>query len=143
MAPGGLAEDLDERRLAERRELGDRAQGALVQARGGLRPDAPQVFDRERVEERAFSAGVTMSRPSGFAARLAIFATIFVRATPTVIGSPTSSRTAVRSSSPSARAAPFVRASVAMSRNASSIDIASTTGAVRSNTAQTARLASM
>ena len=44
------------------------------------------------------SEGRAPAEPSGFAARLAILAAILVDATPTVMGSPTSSRTRLRSS---------------------------------------------
>ena len=66
--------------------------------RGGHRPDAPQPLDRQRVEEgRARRRAATTSRPSGLATPLATLARNFVRATPTVIGSPTRSRTSRRS----------------------------------------------
>ena len=43
------------------------------------------------------ASGATIRTPSGFAVRLATFARNFVRAPPTVIGSPTSARTSWRS----------------------------------------------
>ena len=62
------------------------------------RADAPEPLDRQRVEERrARASGGTTSSPSGLATPLATLARNFVRATPTVIGSPTRSRTSRRS----------------------------------------------
>jgi hypothetical protein len=83
--------------------------------------------------------GGTTKSPSGFAERLAIFASTFVSATPTLSGSPTSSRTSrrrVRASSAASSVVPCVR------RNASSSDPGCTASTCRSKTANTARLAS-
>jgi hypothetical protein len=66
----------------------------------------------------------------------------FVRATPTVIGSPTRSRTSQRSCLAMSVGDPRIRAIPRTSRNASSIDSASTSGAVSSKTSKTALLAS-
>ena len=65
-----------------------------------------------------------------------------MRATPTVMGSPTSSRTARRSAAATSAGEPTISPSPRTSRNASSIESRSTTGAVRSKTSNTARLAS-
>ena len=59
--------------------------------------DAPHPLHRQRVQERQLASGATTSRPSGLATPLATLARNFVRATPTVIGSPTSARIAARS----------------------------------------------
>ena len=83
----------------------------------------------------------TTSRPSGFAERLATFATTLLDATPTVTASPTSARTSRRSRAAIAAGEPAIRSSPRTSRNASSIETPSTSGAVRSNTPNSARLA--
>ena len=88
------------------------------------------------------SARASSSSPSGFAARLAIFASSRVRATPTVTARPTARRTSRRSRAAIARGEPEIRSSPRTSRNASSSESPSTSGAVRSNTANSARLAS-
>ena len=64
-------------------------------------------------------------------------------ATPTVIGSPTSSRTRARSRAAISRGVPAKCSIPRTSRNASSIEIPSTTGAMSSKTAKTALLASV
>ena len=66
-----------------------------------------------------------------------------MRATPTVIGSPTRSRTSRRSRRAICSGVPAIRSIPRASRNASSIDSASTCGEVSSNTSKTARLASV
>lgn len=73
---------------------------------------------------------------------LATFARNFVRATPTVIGSPTRRSTSARSCSAMRRGVPAIRHSPRTSRNASSIDSPSTTGVVSRNTSKTRLLAS-
>ena len=73
---------------------------------------------------------------------LATFASSFVVAMPTVIGSPTCSCTAARSRVAISSGLPEISCSPRTSRNASSIDTRSTTGAVSSKIATTARLAS-
>ena len=73
---------------------------------------------------------------------LATFARNFVRAMPTVIGSPTRASTSRRSRTAMSIGVPAIRRMPRTSRNASSIDSPSTTGVVSSNTANTALLAS-
>ena len=68
-------------------------------------------------------SGGTTSRPSGLATPLATLARNFVRATPTVIGSPTRSRTSRRSRAAISVGVPETRCSPRTSRNASSIDM--------------------
>ncbi len=87
-------------------------------------------------------SGGTSSSPSGFATALATFARNFVRATPTVIGSPTRSSTSRRSRFAISTGVPDTRPKPLTSRNASSIEIPSTSGVVSPNTSNTARLAS-
>ena len=77
------------------------------------------------------------------ATRLATFARNFVRATPTVIGSPTRSATSRRSRAAISGAGPAIRRRPATSRNASSIEMPSTSGLVSRNTSKTARLAAV
>ena len=70
------------------------AMPAVAQLAGGHRADAPEPLDRQRVQERELPVGRRpRSRPSGLATPLATLARNFVRATPTVIGRPTRSRT--------------------------------------------------
>jgi hypothetical protein len=88
------------------------------------------------------SSGTT-SRPSGFAAALATFARCFVRATPTVTARPASARTRARSRAAIASGEPEMRSSPRTSRNASSIERPSTTGAVSRKIANTVRLAAL
>jgi hypothetical protein len=86
--------------------------------------------------------GGTTSRPSGFATPLATLARNFVLATPTVIGSPTRSRTLRRSLTAIWAGVPAIRLIPRTSRNASSIDSPSTRGVVSSKIRNTALLAS-
>ena len=88
-------------------------------------------------------SGGTTSSPSGFATPLATLARNFVRATPTVIGSPTSSSTRARSRTAISSGVPAIRRSPRTSRNASSIDSPSTSGVVSRKIANTALLASV
>ena len=88
-------------------------------------------------------SGGTAISPSGFATPLATFARNFVRATPTVTGKPTRSRTAARRRTAISTGVPAMRSIPRTSRNASSIDSPSTTGDASSNTANIARLASV
>jgi hypothetical protein len=87
-------------------------------------------------------SGGTLSNPFGFATALATLARNFVRAIPTVIGSPTSSCTFRRSRSAITMGGPASRSRPRTSRNASSIEMPSTSGVVSSKTANTALLAS-
>jgi hypothetical protein len=66
-----------------------------------------------------------------------------VRATPTVTGSPTRSRTAARRRTAICSGVPAIRSMPRTSRKASSIDSPSTTGDASSNTSNIARLASV
>ncbi len=66
-----------------------------------------------------------------------------MRATPTVIGSPTSAATRLRSRAAMSCGEPAIRRMPRTSMNASSIDSPSTTGDVSSKTSKTARLASV
>jgi hypothetical protein len=85
--------------------------------------------------------GGTTSRPSGLATPLATFARNFVRATPTVIGSPTRSSTSFRNRSAISTGAPAILRRPPTSRNASSIEMPSTSGVVSRKTSNTALLA--
>jgi hypothetical protein len=120
-----------EGRLGELRDLTDGRDPPLAELAGGRRPDAPEPLDRERVEKRELAV---TSRPSGLATPLATLARNFVRATPTVIGRPTRSRTSRRSRIAISMGVPEIRLSPRTSRNASSIDSPSTRGVVSSNT---------
>ena len=73
---------------------------------------------------------------------LATLARNFVRATPTVIGRPTSSRTRRRRRAAMSRGVPAIRSIPRTSMKASSIDSPSTAGEMSSNTSYTALLAS-
>ena len=88
-------------------------------------------------------SGGTTSSPSGLATPLATLARNFVRATPTVIGIPTCASTSRRSRSAIPRGVPQTRCMPRTSRNASSIDMPSTTGVVASKTRYIALLASL
>jgi hypothetical protein len=87
-------------------------------------------------------SGGTSSSPSGFATALATLARNFVRATPTLIGRPTSSRTRPRSRAAISMGVPAKCSIPRTSRKASSIESASTTGAVSSKIRNTSLLAS-
>ncbi len=91
---------------------------------------------------RSPSTGTTSS-PSGLATRLATLARNFVRATPTVIGSPTRCATSPRSRRATSTAGPRIRRRPPTSRNASSIEMPSTSGVVSRKTSKTARLAAV
>ena len=82
------------------------------------------------------ASGGTTSRPSGLATALATLARNLVRATPTVIGSPTRSRTSRRSATAISVGVPETLRRPPTSRNASSIDSPSTSGVVSSNTCE-------
>ena len=73
---------------------------------------------------------------------LATFARNLVLATPTVIGRPTCSSTRRRNRTAICTGVPVIRSSPRTSRNASSIERPSTSGAVSLNTSNTALLAS-
>ena len=85
-------------------------------------------------------AGITSS-PSGLATPPATLARCLVVATPTVIGRPTRSRTSRRRRTAICVGVPAIRSIPRTSRKASSIESPSTSGAVRSKTSNTARLA--
>ena len=143
MAPRGPADRRHERRLAGAGQVGDRVQPGAVQLLRGRRADAPQLADRQRVQERDLGAGLDDEQPVRLGhAALASFATTFVDATPTLIGSPTCDCTVLRSVRAICSAEPAIRSMPVTSRNASSIEMHSTTGDVRSKIARTARLAS-
>ena len=72
---------------------------------------------------------------------LATLARYFVRAIPTEIGSPTSSRTRRRSATAMSTGSPTSRRSPPTSRNASSMEMPSTSGVVLRKISKTARLA--
>ena len=55
--PGPAAEQGDEQRLVELRDLADGADAAAVELLAGHRPDAPEPLDRQRVEERELAVG--------------------------------------------------------------------------------------
>ena len=102
-------------------------------------PDAPQPFDRRADAGTPIPVPCrTTSRPSGLATPLATLARNFVRATPTVIGSPTRSRTRARNRAAISVGVPEIRPSPPTSRKASSIDRPSTSGVVSANTSNTA-----
>ena len=86
VAARARAEDLDELGLAELRELPDGPSFAACSLRAVFGPMPQSCSTRSGCRNARSSLGATTSSPSGLAARLAIFATIFVRATPTVIG---------------------------------------------------------
>ena len=77
------------------------------------------------------------------ATALATLARNFVRATPTVMASPTCSHTSRRRATAICAGVPETRPRPLTSRNASSIDRPSTSGLVCSNTSKTALLASL
>ena len=87
-------------------------------------------------------SGDTTNNPSGFAALLATFARCLVVATPIDNGRPTSSRTRARSRAAISGGVPANRSIPRTSRNASSIDSGSTTGAVSRKIRNTSRDAS-
>ncbi|CNG75576.1 Uncharacterised protein [Mycobacterium tuberculosis] len=88
----------------------------------------------------ASPSGGTTSSPSGLATPLATLARNLVRATPTVIGRPTSSAISRRSRTATSAGS---RRDPCRSRNASSIDSPSTSGVVARKTANTALLAAL
>ncbi len=116
--------------------------GGLISFRALFSPTPHSASTASGCRNAVSSASASSSSPSGFAARLAILASSRVRAAPTVTASPTSCRTSLRSRAAIARAVPEIRSRPRTSRNASSSESPSTTGAVRSNTANSARLAS-
>ena len=92
------AEDRDQRRLGELGDLADGRDPAIVELVGG-RPARRPTAARPAAGWRNASSpsGGTTSSPSGLATPLATLARNLVRATPTVIGRPTRSRTSRRS----------------------------------------------
>ena len=78
--------------------------------------------------------GGTRSSPSGFATPLATLARNFVRATPTVTGMPTRSRTSRRRRWAISMGVPAIRRIPRTSRNASSMERPSTSGVASSKT---------
>src|SRR5207253_1781299 len=104
-----------------------------------LRPRRPT---QRPLRPHRVAAPARVDRPCGLATPLATLARNLVRATPTVIGRPTCSRTSARSRLAISTGEPATSCIPPTSRNASSIDRPSTTGVVRSKTSNTARLAS-
>ena len=137
------AEDGDEGRLGQARDLPDRADAAVVQLAGRDRADAPQALHRGGWRKASSSPAGTWSRPSGLATALATLARNLELATPMVIGSPTSSLTWWRSRRAISTGSPETRRSPPTSRKASSIEIPSTIGVVLAKTSKTALLASV
>ncbi len=88
-------------------------------------------------------SGSTTSRPSGLLTALATLARNFVRATPTEIASPTSTRTRSRSAAATTSGVPARRRRPPTSRKASSIDRPSTRGVVSRKIANTSLLAAL
>ena len=140
----GAAEHRDERLLRELRDLTDRPDPAVVQARRGLRPDAPQPLDRKRVEEPELPLGRDDEQPVGLrdAARdlgeeLRPRDADRDRETDALAHVPTQPRRDLGRRSRRSAACPRT------SRNASSIESPSTSGVASSNTANIALLASV
>ncbi len=140
---GRLAEPAHERVVGLPRDLTDGADAPGVQLLRGDRADAPEALDGKRVQERELAVGrARRGARRAWRPRSATFARNFVRATPTVIGSPTRSATSRRSRCPICSGVPAMRRSPPTSRNASSTESPSTRGVVSSKTSNTARLAS-
>ena len=98
VAAGRPPEHRDQRRLAERGDLADRRDAPVVELGGRRRARRPRAARPGSGWRKASSPPVgTTSRPSGLATALATLARNFVRATPTVMGRPTRSRTSRRS----------------------------------------------
>ena len=136
-------EDRHERRLLEPRDVGDSVDAAVVQLRGGLDADSPQPLDRQRVEEGELTIGLHDEQAVG-------------------LGDPArdlreelGARDADRDRQPDAledllpqpdrdlaSVCPETRRRPPTSRNASSIEMPSTSGVVSLNTSNTALLAS-
>ncbi len=106
------------------------------------RPTPQRLSTGSGWRKRNSPPGGTDSSPSGLATRLATLARNLVRATPTVIGRPTRSRTWRRSRTAMSSGVPVIRARPPTLRKASSIEIPSTRGVVSSKIANTALLAS-
>ena len=138
------AEHRDEVSLSQHGDLahGDGCRGRATCARSqGRRPTGgrPGAGGGTRARDR-------VRPPAGHRAwrrPLATLARNFVRATPTVIGNPTSRSTSARRRDAIAAGVPAIRHRPPTSRNASSIDSPSTSGVTSWNTSNTALLASV
>src|SRR4051794_276458 len=142
MLPSAATEQRDQRLLTEAGDVSDGGQPHRVQLAGRGRPHAPQPLHREWMEELELPIGLHDQEPVGLGDAARDLARNFVRATPTVIGKPTRSRTSVRSRSAIAAGEPASRSIPRTSRKASSMDSPSTSGEASSNTANMALLAS-
>jgi hypothetical protein len=133
LATGRAPEHGDEQLLVEAGDLADGRDPVGVQLRRGRGADAPKAL--------SCPAGTTSS-PSGLATPLATLARNFVLATPTVIGTPTRSRTSRRRRSAISGGVPLMCARPRASRNASSIESPSTSGDASSKIEKSSLLAS-
>ena len=128
------AEDPDECGLVELRHLRHGGDRAITEFAGRDGPNAPEPLHRECMEELELAVDGYDEQAIGLRDPLATFAKNFVRATPTVMGIPTRSRTSLRRRAPISDGRPEIRRSPPTSRNASSIDIPSTSGVVSRKT---------
>jgi len=142
VTPGPFTEHGDERALKNAGEVADRVDPSRPQPGGTDRAHSPDALDEQGVQERELVLGQHHEQPSGFATPLATLARNFVRATPTVTVSPTSSRAEARSRAAMCSAVPTTLRMPPTSRKASSTDSPSTSGVVRANSSNTAWLAS-
>ena len=133
MAAGRPAEERDERRLGELRDLADGADPARVELARRHRPDAPQPLDRQRVQELELAVG----RHDEQAVRLGHAARhLGQELGPRHAdrdGQPDLARAPAGAAAPRSRSGvPAIRRSPRTSRNASSIESPSTSGVVSS-----------
>ena len=133
MMAGCPAEHPNQRALAKLCYLPHARDEPVAELGCGDGPDAPQPFDRERVQELQLGVGRHDQQ--------AVLARNLVLATPTVTGRPTFSRTSRRNCAAISVGVPEISRSPPTSRNASSIDSPSTKGVVSLNTSNNALLA--
>ena len=139
-----LAEPSPEELGVERRQVADRRDPELAQGLGRPLADAPQAGDRERGEERRLRAGrddderIGLAQVAGRPSRRA-----WSGPPPRRSSSPSSSDTSARIRSPIASPSPNSAADAVTSRNASSIEMGSTSGVNRRRIVITSRLTSV
>jgi hypothetical protein len=136
------AEHGDQVALGERRHLPDHRQPAGVQLAGRDRPDAPQPLDRQWVQELQLLPGGDDQQPVRLRDRAGDLGEVLGRRHADGDRQPTSSRTRMRNRSAICSGEPAIRRMPRTSRNASSIEMPSTSGVVSLKISNTALLAS-
>ena len=142
MASGGTAERIHQHRLGQLRHLADGLEPGVVQPRRGHRADSPQPLHRQRVKKLELAVGrhhqqaVGLGHRAGDLRKELRARDAHADRQPHLLPDARRSRLAISTGVPAKCSMPRT------SRKASSIESASTTGAVSSKILKTALLAS-